>query len=547
MLLLRGATLFFRRVPPNPVGFNTCSSCEEQPKALNALLGGNRCFNTCSSCEEQLRRPCGECEQNVSIHAPLARSNSDTGICAGRMNRFNTCSSCEEQPEAVGEVRKSEGFNTCSSCEEQQEMRKMQESDQEFQYMLLLRGATTAVIRARRSTGFQYMLLLRGATCDCKKELCQDQGFNTCSSCEEQRRARAPGRVQRQFQYMLLLRGATSVFPEAHILIPVSIHAPLARSNVLVFMFKNLVFPFQYMLLLRGATCFFRKIERSDCFNTCSSCEEQREPRFGQKLSDVSIHAPLARSNSRKPVTISLLIAFQYMLLLRGATLRKRHASWCFMVSIHAPLARSNMGACFEIFVAGLFQYMLLLRGATALTKVRMDNLPVSIHAPLARSNKHPCKSTRLPPVSIHAPLARSNSRVISSIRSALRFNTCSSCEEQRRRRPSKSNFSVSIHAPLARSNLMHSRKRSVTSWFQYMLLLRGATRRHLRIQKTPHVSIHAPLARSNRRRCAREDRLKVSIHAPLARSNTPCSTDVLRHVVSIHAPLARSNTMKIA
>ncbi len=56
----------------------------------------------------------------------------------------------------------------------------------EFQYMLLLRGATGSTAIIGLSDGFQYMLLLRGATYTYRyREACM------------------------KFQYMLLLRGAT--------------------------------------------------------------------------------------------------------------------------------------------------------------------------------------------------------------------------------------------------------------------------------------------------------------------------------------------------
>ena len=121
--------------------------------------------------------------------------------------------------------------------------------------MLLLRGATT-IAKAVASLGvFQYMLLLRGAT-----------GF-----------LRRGDQLLRVFQYMLLLRGATPLSSVVFTFVPVSIHAPLARSNS------------------------FRVPARRKSF--------------------VSIHAPLARSNKnffrQNPV---------------------------YSVSIHAPLARSNRG-----------------------------------------------------------------------------------------------------------------------------------------------------------------------------------------------------------
>ena len=56
---------------------------------------------------------------------------------------------------------------------------------------------------------------------------------------------------------------------------------------------------------------------------------------------------------------------------------------------------------------------------------------------------------------------------------------------------------------------------------FQYMLLLRGATRHCFSPATAGAVSIHAPLARSNSQSIMAKIRIKnVSIHAPLARSN---------------------------
>ena len=190
------------------------------------------------------------------------------------------------------------------------------------------------------------------------------------------------------------------------------------------------------MLLLRGATTSARKSASSwTCFNTCSSCEEQ--PTFAvfqisrirfqymlllrgatiscrrtQERCDVSIHAPLARSNRQLLPDTRLL-----------------------QVSIHAPLARSNVRFCAHP-VRHWFQYMLLLRGATLTQLTHLKTHLVSIHAPLARSN--------------HA-----------SRRSSVdgeSFNTCSSCEEQLGNPEVVFDRLVSIHAPLARSNYYRRR-----------------------------------------------------------------------------------------
>ena len=148
------------------------------------------------------------------------------------------------------------------------------------------------------------MLLLRGAT-RCRARGCSMRNrFNTCSSCEEQLYRFGFSPVSTEFQYMLLLRGATFVREQHSGDILVSIHAPLARSNVWGTCWmkagrcfntcssceeQQFVLPggytreeFQYMLLLRGAT--FKPVFAlfpPSCFNTCSSCEEQRAPADG--------------------------------------------------------------------------------------------------------------------------------------------------------------------------------------------------------------------------------------------------------------------------
>ena len=144
---------------------------------------------------------------------------------------------------------------------------------------------------------------------------------------------------------------------------PVSIHAPLARSNLTSISARSSV-PFQYMLLLRGATQIRDTPAAWDGFNTCSSCEEQREPTVDERL----------------------FVWFQYMLLLRGATETPRPEQ------IIAGF--NTCSSCEEQL--GVHAHICALK-------------TVSIHAPLARSNRRGSKLEKKSDVSIHAPLARSN------------------------------------------------------------------------------------------------------------------------------------------
>ena len=102
----------------------------------------------------------------------------------------------------------------------------------------------------------------------------------------------------------------------------------------------------------------------------------------------------------------------------------------------------------------------------------------------------------------------------------------------------------VSIHAPLARSNFREICRMWFFIKFQYMLLLRGATRKLCAGICEKEVSIHAPLARSNKAIKKPLFCRKVSIHAPLARSNNCPEYSFFISPVSIHAPLARSNVL---
>ena len=144
------------------------------------------------------------------------------------------------------------------------------------------------------------------------------------------------------------------------------------------------------MLLLRGATVRNRMLRVVIRFNTCSSCEEQLAGGIVSTVSAVQFqYMLLLRGATLWSGTARRLHAwFQYMLLLRGATehpgclTRSHHGfntcSSCeeqphvlpfpfrrITVSIHAPLARSN-SATIQLETQNQFQYMLLLRGATA-------------------------------------------------------------------------------------------------------------------------------------------------------------------------------------
>ena len=297
------------------------------------LARSNRANRRCSrgnmvSIHAPLARSNGSLRQGgqllrVSIHAPLARSNCVVFPACCHFNRFNTCSSCEEQ---LRILRKHVGFprfNTCSSCEEQLQL---EEKDKKIAVSIHAPLARSNMV------------------------------FPVCPVVDD----------------------------------PVSIHAPLARSNLRIFLPRS---------------------SPPSCFNTCSSCEEQHTcTAHVFRVECVSIHAPLARSNNR----FSAIDAINTL------------------VSIHAPLARSNLIAFSGLPSPLMFQYMLLLRGATCVFALVVCYRPRSFNT---------CSSCEEQPKDM--PI----------FRSARSFNTCSSCEEQRSSDAFLPARQVSIHAPLARSN----------------------------------------------------------------------------------------------
>ena len=212
----------------------------------------------------------------------------------------------------------------------------------------------------------------------------ESEGFNTCSSCEEQAGVSESASAV-VFQYMLLLRGAISGTGEEQSFLQVSIHAPLARSKCSLQQPKLLQTVSIHAPLARSNASGTLRGYFLRSFNTCSSCEEQLSPQNCDKSGTVSIHAPLARSNAAGFVGVGI-IKFQYMLLLRGATCQE------------APAGLKTR-----------FQYMLLLRGATRASGTSEPSSSFQYMLLLRGATRSAPKRSR-PPES---------------------FNTCSSCEEQ--------------------------------------------------------------------------------------------------------------------
>ena len=163
--------------------------------------------------------------------------------------------------------------------------------------MLLLRGATRTVDDLSRSLSFQYMLLLRGATQRGNLSVKTSHRFNTCSSCEEQ-----PSPVK--CIAVIFCFNTCSSCEEQHDCCwsstanrisfntcssceeqhdgtynssspVVSIHAPLARSNLALEHTHEHRAVSIHAPLARSNAKQRRKRAQKQRFNTCSSCEEQ--------------------------------------------------------------------------------------------------------------------------------------------------------------------------------------------------------------------------------------------------------------------------------
>ena len=169
----------------------------------------------------------------ISIHAPLARCDLFTSLIIERRRYFNPRTSCEVRLCAVVNCKISIHFNPRTSCEVRLNPRLRLKSLSAFQSTHLLRGATRRSLRCS----------------------IQSQNFNPRTSCEVRLRPMVTEKKRLIFQSTHLLRGATvcnstvassQTFQSTHLLRgatdsyrmlesakAISIHAPLARCDVL--------------------------------------------------------------------------------------------------------------------------------------------------------------------------------------------------------------------------------------------------------------------------------------------------------------------------
>ena len=207
------------------------------------------------------------------------------------------------------------------------------------------------------------------------------------------------------------MRGATWELAEIDYVAGIFQSTLLMRGATTLSTFGGCGARFQSTLLMRGATTSIQpKWHSSTDFNPRSSCEERLASGLRLPSTNISIHAPHARSDISSQMLLRLAIyfnprssceerriksmcgdwqehfnprssceerqllqevinyfvIFQSTLLMRGATWRRRRWFVSLYISIHAPHARSDTDEAARRAQRYQFQSTLLMRGATA-------------------------------------------------------------------------------------------------------------------------------------------------------------------------------------
>ena len=299
----------------------------------------------------------------------------------------------------------------------------------------------------------------------------------------------------------------------------ISIHAPLAGRDDVVFRVPVLTFPFQSTRPLRGATgiCLaFFKIE-----------------------------------------------LFQSTRPLRGATFDGDALHVWMCISIHAPLAGRDTHRRSPAAGDGHFNPRAPCGARRYVQRVRVKLGLISIHAPLAGRDVRGGCSLNWEFISIHAPLAgRDKERFITAgppefqstrpLRGATNPNTQDSTRiEFQSTRPLRGATSlsalcppppgISIHAPLAGRDASGATPGPSTATFQSTRPLRGATQGPGGRPIPSTFQSTRPLRGATHLICDPSVAvLDISIHAPLAGRDLLSGLHGLNgQAISIHAPLA--------
>ncbi len=252
------------------------------------------------------------------------------------------------------------------------------------------------------------------------------------------------------------LRGATLLHSRFNLLLPISIHAPLAGSDCRAWR----------ILVSRPLISIHAPLAGSDLALINGETED-----------DISIHAPLAGSDYIPPSH-----SFQPLYFNPRSPCGERHPPDCSGAQ-QTPHFNPR-SPCGE-------------RLGSVKTTRRI--LTISIHAPLAGSDAVEVRVGAGLGISIHAPLAGSDLLPRRSWLSVLLFQSTLPLRGATCR--IKNTFlclRISIHAPLAGSDTVQGDSATPDRAFQSTLPLRGATRLLQNALHPAQISIHAPLAGSD-------------------------------------------------
>ena len=214
--------------------------------------------------------------------------------------------------------------------------------------------------------------------------------FNPHSPCGERRavyRQTAPKPTE--FQSTLPLRGATNARSREIAAILISIHTPLAGSDV-----------------RRGPV------------------EPARQ--------GISIHTPLAGSDLQIKGLSAGPLTFQSTLPLRGATCLSVRSCRSRLISIHTPLAGSDKNSGSHDVAFQLISIHTPLAGSDLAWRAENHRRNISIHTPLAGSDQLRLALHSLwGRISIHTPLAGSDVMLENAFQTPSDFNPHSPCGER--------------------------------------------------------------------------------------------------------------------
>ena len=145
------------------ISIHTPLAGSDSPSASTAPI--RQYFNPHSPCGERLRVCCAQSEcRSISIHTPLAGSDRTMTPIRPLARLFQSTLPLRGATPSNAVNNASSDFNPHSPCGERQTDHETDVDEDEFQSTLPLRGATRALSNPLRFRVFQSTLPLRGAT-----------------------------------------------------------------------------------------------------------------------------------------------------------------------------------------------------------------------------------------------------------------------------------------------------------------------------------------------------------------------------------------------